>query len=257
MGATTAPRPADLVRYLVAIAALAACLTILWASMRAVMDVGGMCASGGPYVIAHPCPEGVDVLLVGSILGGVAAVGGVAWFGARIGPGLAGVAALAWPALFLSLGWNFLEYGLAASGWDWSWLLCGVLFVAMGGLPLVVGIRGMRSGPRGGGRSRGTGPGPAGSSTTGAGARETRTTRAGVGPYADLARLLRQVQGVTAAEAGSVTVAQATGVDDADDGLVDQLERLARLKEQGALGELEYLQAKQAVIDAARKDTGS
>jgi hypothetical protein len=34
---------------------------------------------------------------------------------------------------------------------------------------------------------------------------------------------------------------------------VDQLERLATLKQQGALGELEYLQAKQAVIDAAAR----
>ena len=34
-------------------------------------------------------------------------------------------------------------------------------------------------------------------------------------------------------------------------GLVDQLERLARLHDTGALGELEYMEAKQAVIAAA------
>jgi hypothetical protein len=72
--------------------------------------------------------------------------------------------------------------------------------------------------------------------------------------HVELARLLRQVQGATAAEAAEITVGEATGVDaSGDDGLVDQLERLARLKQQGALGELEYRQAKQAVIDAAAK----
>lgn len=256
MAAATAPRPTDLALYLVGVAALAACLTILWASMRAVMDIGGMCASGGPYVIARPCPEGVDVLLVGSIFGGVAAVGMVAWFGSRVGPGFAAVAALAWPALFLSLGWNFLEYGLAAPGWDWSWLLCGVLFVAMGGIPLIVGLRGLRGGPRRAPRrepaSSGGRPAPA------ARTRPTATPAAPSGPHAELANLLRQVRGVTAAEAGAVTVAQATGADGEPSGaLVDQLERLARLKAQGALGELEYLQAKQAVIDAATRDGGS
>ena len=36
-------------------------------------------------------------------------------------------------------------------------------------------------------------------------------------------------------------------------GLVDQLERLARLHDSGALGELEYMEAKQAVIGAASR----
>jgi hypothetical protein len=51
---------------------------------------------------------------------------------------------LAWPALFLSLGWNFLEYGVdppdGSANVVWGWLFCGVLFVLMGGLPLLFGI---------------------------------------------------------------------------------------------------------------------
>ena len=38
--------------------ASAACLTVLFLCMRSVMDIGGSCASGGPYEIANPCPAG-------------------------------------------------------------------------------------------------------------------------------------------------------------------------------------------------------
>ena len=52
------------------------------------------------------------------------------------------LALLAWPALFLSLGLNFWEYGLdsgteSASATAVGWIVCGVVFVLMGGLPLV------------------------------------------------------------------------------------------------------------------------
>jgi hypothetical protein len=43
---------------------------------------------------------------------------------------------LLWPGLFLSLGWNFFEYGIRAGGVA-GWLVPGVLFVLMGGVPLV------------------------------------------------------------------------------------------------------------------------
>jgi hypothetical protein len=52
---------------------------------------------------------------------------------------LLNLAAFAWPALFLSLGWNFLEYGVAAPGSDgleWGFLVPGLLFILMGGWPL-------------------------------------------------------------------------------------------------------------------------
>jgi hypothetical protein len=47
---------------------------------------------------------------------------------------------LAWPGLFLSLGWNFLEFAFAppGGGLAWGWLVCGVLFALMGGLPLLL-----------------------------------------------------------------------------------------------------------------------
>jgi len=50
---------------------------------------------------------------------------------------------LAWPALFLSLGFNFFDYGISpppefASGAEAGWIICGIVFVLMGGVPLVL-----------------------------------------------------------------------------------------------------------------------
>jgi hypothetical protein len=133
---------------------IAAALTVLFFSMRAVMDIGGSCASGNvPYAITRPCPSGVPGLMVGSIFLGLAFLGLYAFN--AVGPNLT---LLAWPALFLSLGWNFLDYGVnppdGSDGVVWGWLLCGVIFVLMGGVPLIIGIRALMTG------------------------RETRTTRA-------------------------------------------------------------------------------
>ena len=255
----------DLVVYLAGIALFAGSLTVLWRSMRAVMDIGGYCASGGPYRIAVQCPEGVDVLLFLSIWTGIAGVGIVALFGGRIGPGFAGVAALAWPALFLSLGWNFLEDGVSTPGGpqpagssraccSCSWAAC--LWASHPSL------RG-RSGPPRSTLAHGTSlarPSPPGPSEGGSGSAGSRSMADPL--RADLAQALRQVASMTAAAASATTVGEATGADDGPglptvlgghSGLVDQLERLARLHEQGALGEQEYLEAQRAVIEASSR----
>ena len=110
--------------------------------MRAVMDLGGFCASGGPYEIAVECPDAVVASTPLSIIGGFLAAASILWGGAGLGGAWASLVFLAWPALFLSLGWNFLEYGFfpPEGGWIWSWIFCGVLFVLMGAIPLVVAI---------------------------------------------------------------------------------------------------------------------
>ena len=113
-------------------------LTLLFQSMRSVMDVGGFCAQGGPYEIRTACPQGVAWVIPVSIFGmllsvGISLVGAFSQGGPR-------PYAFAWSALFLALGWNFLEYGVDPpdGGTSASWLVCGVVFVIMGGVPLVL-----------------------------------------------------------------------------------------------------------------------
>jgi len=122
----------------VSLAGVAAALTWLFLGMRAVMQVGGSCGSGGPYEIATPCPQGVPLVMVGGIFGGLICLAVYAFKGLPFGPRLT---LLAWPALFLSLGWNFFEFGLKTPGLSYSWLFCGVLFAVMGGVPLPFFLR--------------------------------------------------------------------------------------------------------------------
>ncbi len=119
-------------------------LTVLFFCMKAVMAVGGFCAEGGPYQIRVPCPEGINVLMPVSVFGlfifGALAISATIWRGAYL-------IILMWSSLFLSLGWNFFEFGLnPPDGQDAviSWLICGVMFVAMGGLPLFFLMRASR-----------------------------------------------------------------------------------------------------------------
>jgi len=130
---------------LVGLAGLALCLTLLFLGMRAVMDIGGACADGGPYVIYRSCPEGVPIAMIGGIFGLFAFGALTAIGGALIGGRYNSLVLFAWPALFLSLGWNFLEYGMAPPGGggpEFGWLLPGVVFVVMGGVPLLAALPG-------------------------------------------------------------------------------------------------------------------
>jgi hypothetical protein len=130
----------------IGMAGVSGALTVLWFSMRAVMEIGGSCASGNvPYAISRPCPSGVPGLMVGSIFLGLAFLGLYAV--TAVGPNLT---LFAWPALFLSLGWNFMDFGISPpdgnSGPVWGWIICGVIFLLMGGIPLVLGIAALMKG---------------------------------------------------------------------------------------------------------------
>jgi hypothetical protein len=134
--------------YLAGIAVGTMSITLLSLGMRAVMDVGGACADGGPFVTAQPCPSGTPVAMAGGMVGLFGAAGLIVWFGSRIGGWAVGVVALGWPLLFVSLGWNFLDYGLhptdGEDGPIWGWLIPGTLFWVMGLAPVVVAIAAWR-----------------------------------------------------------------------------------------------------------------
>lgn len=111
------------------------CMTLLWWGMRGVMALGGFVATGGPYAIRHQAPDWVWILPVAIITGVIAVV--VSFIGARKSGGIR-IALLSWPLLFLSLGYNFLEYAFSRPRIVGGWLVCGIVFVLMGGLPVYV-----------------------------------------------------------------------------------------------------------------------
>jgi hypothetical protein len=210
----------------VSLAGLACGLTWLYLGMRSVMEIGGACAEGGPYEIAQPCPDGVPALMVGGIFGGVICLGLFLWFSSRLGGSYSGLAAFAWPALFLSLGWNFLEYGLDPPGEDdglvWGWLFCAVVFFGMGGLPLLAlarpsSLRKLLWPPDPDPFDRSVRPAPIGI------------------PLGESLTLDDPVHVPT------------TPSGDGD--VVAQLERLAALRDRGAIDAAEYERAKRAVLD--------
>lgn len=109
-------------------------LTLLYLSMRAVLDIGGFCAEGGPYAIEHHCPDGVALFAPLSIFGMM--IGGFLYAFSTIKNSPSWIF-LFWTALFTALGWNFFDFALNdPEGIVISWLVCGVLFAIMGIGPL-------------------------------------------------------------------------------------------------------------------------
>ena len=123
------------------LAGLAMCVTLMFLGMRSVMDVGGQCAEGGPYVIAQHCPDGAPLALVLGMFGLFLFGGIAAWGGTSIGGSWASVPVLAWSGLFGALGWNFIDYGVLNppnERIEWGFAVPGVLFELMAIGPLVV-----------------------------------------------------------------------------------------------------------------------
>ena len=141
-GSGQPPRRAVAVLVLgVAVAAGAAAITLLSLIMRSVTAIGGSCADGGPYVSAQPCPSGIGTALLLVFASALVCLVGGLWGAAVLKAPLPLL--LAWPALFLTLGWNFLEDGFdPPMGEDTAvgYLICGVIFVLMGAGPLLLWI---------------------------------------------------------------------------------------------------------------------
>jgi hypothetical protein len=255
------PTFGDRLGFLVGVFGLAFSITALWLAMRAVMEIGGACGSGGPYEVAVPCPAGIDLLLVLAFPLGFASVGVMVWKGARLGPAWVSLAGLAWPALFLSLGWNFLEYGLwppFPGGPEIGFLVTGVIFLLMGGVPLWLWFvaRGDAS----------IVPGVAGTRARSdvrqlrdlrdAMARAAVDARRKGGPAADTMTVFQAThlpEARTTIPPQPATAAPTPGpAPDPNEVLVAQLERLARLHRSGDLSLIEFQEAKAALLANAK-----
>jgi hypothetical protein len=221
--------------YLAGVAIAAACVTLMFLGMRSVMEIGGACAEGGPYIPVQPCPDGAPLALIGGSFGLFAAAGLMIWFGSRLGGGYTLLVFLLWPALFVSLGFNFLQFGLNPPQGlpvEWGFLIPGILFWLMGLVPLLVGIWGWRA------------------------ARSGRTQASSA------VMVNRLSQSVTLPadrieyapnSYGSARPAQWVPTSPADDDeLVDELERLTRLHSSGALTDAEFAAAKAQVLSNGR-----
>jgi hypothetical protein len=239
------PRLKPVLLYLAGIAGLGFSLAILWLTMRAVMGIGGSCASGGPYVPAVECPDAVVLLTPLSMFGLFIFLGLAGWGGAQLRGGWVGLLALGWPILFLSLGWNFLEFGLRPPGGEpgelvWSWLFCAVVFFLMGGVPLVGAIWGLRE-ARASGRRAARGSGGSNGARSSGGAGDLRAARP-ARPYVSLAPSRYELHLLDRPERAPTAT---------DDELDRRLERLARLHDAGDLTDAEFEAAKRATIRTA------
>lgn len=237
MSIAASPRtPVEALRATVAVfltlAGVSCGLTILNLGGRAVMDVGGACASGGPYVVAVECPEGVPLMMMAGIWGGLVFVG--LYVRATSKHHVPTLVGLLWPALFLSLGWDFLDYGIdppGGGGLVWGWLVCAALFALIGGLPLLFMVKPVlgqfgRKGPDAPPQAKVLVP--------------TRTK-------------VKELRAVAKAGAsGSLPREEGprppSAAPDGDESMVDALERLGALHQSGALSDHEFEDAKRRVL---------
>jgi hypothetical protein len=234
--------------YLAGVTVGSACLTLVFLGMRSVMEIGGACAEGGPFVPVQPCPDGAPIALIGGIFGLFGAAGLMIWFGSRLGRGYVSLVFLGWPALFISLGFNFLQFGLNppfGQGVEWGFIVPGVMFWIMGIVPLLIGIAGWRA-ARGG-------------RTTAASTTVNRLQRSVTLPPDRVEFAPNSFGAARPPPATPPTVPAAGGdaastADDVDEALVDKLERLARLHADGSLSDEEFADAKARILASQRLD---
>ena len=118
-----------------ALALAVAVVGLTWLNLvaAAAMAGGGSCGTGGPYEIARPCPGGAWMAPVGIFVG----LAGFGLYLLRRPAGSPQYLLLAWPALFGSLGVQFLR-AAAEDPNAYGFWLCGVIFVLMAGAPLAL-----------------------------------------------------------------------------------------------------------------------
>jgi len=220
--------------YLAGVVLGVACLTMMYLGMRSVMEIGGACAEGGPYVPVRPCPDGAPLALIGGSFGLFAAAGLMIWFGSRLGGRYVFLVFLGWPALFVSLGFNFLQFGLnppeGGASPEWGFLIPGILFWIIGLGPLLFVWWGWRA-------ARGGRP-EASSAVVVNRLRQSVTLPEGRIEYAPNSF-------------GSPRPAASTS-DDPADAVVEELERLSRLHDAGSLTDDEFAAAKARILTSER-----
>jgi hypothetical protein len=217
----------------------AAVVGFCWA-LYSVMRIG-TCATGGPYVSARPCPPGTGtkiVLLVGSIFGGLLGIAlySAGWARAgRAGRAGLGLGTLMWSFTFLgaAAACGLAAFGPAAvddgGGAKIAAITLFVVFIPMGVIPLIGGLA--------------------------LGGRRRRR------PKPDAAPRLEGIPGDLSPAAPTGPAAPASGPAPivpftpmpgvpapAEDDPVEQLERLAKLRDSGAITAAEFERLKREIL---------
>lgn len=129
---------------LITLAAVACAITLLFLGVRGVLDIGGSCVGLGPFDGKRPCPDGVPMAIAAAIAVGLAC----AWANIRLAMKYrvgSMLILVAWPGLFLSLAYNFVDFGVSPpsdEGVVWPWLICGGVLGLVGAAPLMAGLGG-------------------------------------------------------------------------------------------------------------------
>jgi hypothetical protein len=243
-GSSPAPSRRHVALFLLAVGGLAASITLVFLGMRAVLDVGGACAEGGPYVVAQHCPEGSALAMFIGVFG-IFGWGGLGlWAGSQVGGLYAGLPFLAWSGLFMSLGWNFLEYGVSppgGRGWEWGWLVPGVLFELMGAIPLLVALWARAWVRRVVGAQDRPWPGRSAS---------------GSAALFEVARRQREHATNAGKAGGEASGTEADPEEPPNADLVNRIERLTSLHDRGDLSDEEFAAAKSAILGLDGRDAG-
>jgi hypothetical protein len=222
----------------VALLGYAASTWLFCTKLTTLLDTG-TCASGGPYVSARECPEGTgtDVLLLSLSIVGFFVATGIAGLRGRKpgggGLGFGGMVLLGWVVFFTVSGAVALVHALTSDviGDDGKLggIIVGATFLLLGVPPLLFALP---SAIRDAFRSRdasATGP-------------VTYADNTGVQGWASTMRLGSQL--MRDASSGSAALGGAGSGGDS----IAQLERLQRLREQGALTESEFEEQKRRIL---------
>jgi hypothetical protein len=114
---------------------LAVLVTWFLAGMRAQMEVGSSCASGGPYVVVNACPEHTTSLVLVGMFG--SALVGLLGTVPAISAGAPNLLVPSWTFTFGGMAVIFLVDAFTEEGGVvWNWLFSGVvvLLLALPGL---------------------------------------------------------------------------------------------------------------------------
>lgn len=218
----------------------------------------GTCASGGPYEISRPCPEGAGtdvLLLMASVLGLFVAVGLAGLRGRRPGGGGFGFSSMmltGWALFFTISGAVSLVHSLTSEvigeDGELGGIIVGATFLVMG-VPVLLFLPWMIIN----GRKRASAVGPetvyAGAGPGGQG--WFSTLRTGSKLMGDLSTGMTSAGSVGSADSIGSTGSSSFG-SGGDGDTIGQLERLERLRKSGALTEAEFAAEKARILSSGR-----